>query len=70
MIMKLLVNRLKEAKAKVAEQENVMLVFVYVENADRSQIAETFFRKYAPAGYLATSVWICPTGEIKPVVVQ
>lgn len=28
MIIKLLVNRLKEAKAKVAEQENVMLVLI------------------------------------------
>ncbi len=31
------------------------VLFVCVENAARSQIAEAFFRKYAPDGYEAIS---------------
>ena len=35
-----------------------------------SQIAEAFFRKYAPRGYMTVSAEIRPTGEINPVVIQ
>jgi arsenate reductase (thioredoxin) len=53
---------------KGAEEKTVL--FVCVENAGRSQIAEAFFRKYAPGGYLAISAGTSPAGEINPVAIQ
>jgi arsenate reductase (thioredoxin) len=53
---------------KRAEEKTVL--FVCVENAGRSQIAEAFFRKYAPRGYLATSAGTNPAAEINPLSLQ
>ena len=33
------------------EQEDKTVLFVCVENSGRSQMAEAFFREYAPKGY-------------------
>jgi protein-tyrosine-phosphatase len=33
-------------------------------------MAEAFFRKYAPDGYLAESAGTMPAGEINPMVIQ
>ena len=46
------------------------ILFVCVENAGRSQIAEGFFRKYAPKGWAPISAGTRPTPEINPVAVQ
>ena len=46
------------------------ILFVCVENAGRSQMAEGFFRKYAPNGYEATSAGTKPTPEINPIAVE
>ncbi len=51
------------------KQEKTVL-FVCVENAGRSQMAEGFFRKYAPEGYRAMSAGTRPAGRINPVAVQ
>ena len=48
--------------------ENVL--FVCVENAGRSQMAEAFFRKYAPAKYNVISAGTIPSSELNPVVVE
>jgi arsenate reductase (thioredoxin) len=53
---------------KRAEEKTVL--FVCVENAGRSHIAEGFFRKYAPRGYLTISAGIRPAGKINPLVIQ
>jgi arsenate reductase (thioredoxin) len=53
---------------KRAEEKTVL--FVCVENAGRSHIAEGFFRKYAPRGYLTISAGIRPAGEINPLAIQ
>lgn len=45
------------------------VLFVCVENAGRSQMAEGFFRKYAPSGYSAVSAGTRPAGQINPVAV-
>jgi arsenate reductase (thioredoxin) len=45
--MKLIFNKPK----KQTEQEEKTVLFVCVENAGRSQMAEGFFSKYAPRGY-------------------
>jgi arsenate reductase (thioredoxin) len=46
------------------------ILFVCVENAGRSQMAEGFFKKYAPSGYRAASAGTRPAGEINPIAVQ
>jgi arsenate reductase (thioredoxin) len=46
------------------------VLFVCVENAGRSQMAEAFFRKYAPAGYSAVSAGTRPAGKVNPVAVE
>jgi len=53
---------------KSKESEKTIL-FVCVENAGRSQIAEGFFRKYAPKGYKAISAGTKPVSQINPVAV-
>ena len=44
-------------------------LFVCVENAGRSQMAEAFFRKHAP-NFLVTSAGTKPVSEINPIVVE
>jgi low molecular weight phosphotyrosine protein phosphatase len=46
------------------------VLFVCVENAGRSQMAEGLFRKYAPKGYLAISAGTMPSEQINPVAIQ
>ena len=46
------------------------ILFVCVENAGRSQMAEGFFRKYAPKGYEAISAGTKPTPKINPIAVE
>ena len=48
--------------------ENVL--FVCVENAGRSQMAESFFRKYAPAKFNVISAGTTPSSQLNPTVVQ
>jgi len=50
-------------------QEKTIL-FVCVENAGRSQMAEGFFNKHAPRGYRAISAGTKPAGKINPLAVQ
>ena len=46
------------------------ILFVCVENAGRSQMAEAFFRKYAPEGYESASAGTKPALEVHPVVFE
>jgi protein-tyrosine-phosphatase len=46
------------------------VLFVCVQNAGRSQIAEGFFKKYAPKEYEAISAGTMPVSEINPFAVQ
>lgn len=46
------------------------ILFVCVENAGRSQMAEGFFRKYAPKGYEVISAGTKPTLKINPIAVD
>ena len=46
------------------------ILFVYVENAGRSQMAEGFFKKLSPNDYEAISAGTKPTASINPLVVQ
>ncbi len=47
------------------------ILFVCIENAGRSQMAEGFFnQKYAPEGYRAISAGTRPVSQINPLAVQ
>mgnify|MGYP001475126046 CR=1 FL=1 len=46
------------------------VLFVCVENAGRSQIAEGFFKKLAPSEYEGISAGTIPVSEINPLAVQ
>ena len=46
------------------------ILFVCVENAARGQMAEGYFRKYAPDGFLAISAGTKPAAELNPLAVE
>jgi arsenate reductase (thioredoxin) len=46
------------------------VLFVCVENAGRSQMAEGFFRKYAPEKWISISAGTRPTPEVNPLAIQ
>ena len=52
----------------MTETENVL--FVCVENAGRSQMAEAFFKKYAPSEFKVISAGTAPSSQLNPKVVQ
>ena len=56
---------------KTKEQEiGKTVLFVCVHNAGRSQMAEGFFRRYAPKGYATLSAGTKPVSEINPLAIQ
>ena len=46
------------------------VLFVCVENAGRSQMAEAFFRKYAPKKFNVISAGTSPSTKLNPIVTQ
>lgn len=46
------------------------ILFVCVENAGRSQIAEAFFQKYSPSQFQAISAGTSPAKNLNPLVVE
>jgi arsenate reductase (thioredoxin) len=50
-------------KSKVKTKKTIL--FVCVENAGRSQMAEGFFRKYAPEGYEPASAGTKPISQYR-----
>src|SRR6266487_1610251 len=65
--MKFSFSRLKRIQS---EEEEKTVLFVCVENSARSQMAEGFFRKYAPRGYSTISAGTKPSGQINPLAIQ
>ncbi len=55
-------------RSKIKTKKTIL--FVCVENAGRSQIAEGFFRKYAPEGYEPLSAGTKPVSQINPLATQ
>jgi arsenate reductase len=55
-------------KSKIKTKKTIL--FVCIENAGRSQIAEGFFRKYAPEGYEPLSAGTKPVSQINPLAIQ
>jgi arsenate reductase (thioredoxin) len=56
------------SKSKTRQKKTIL--FVCVENAGRSQMAEGFFRKYASEEYEPISAGTKPTSQINPIAVQ
>ena len=52
------------------EHTKATILFVCVQNAGRSQMAEGFFKKYAPKGYVTISAGTVPTSQINPIAVE
>ena len=46
------------------------ILFVCVENAGRSQMAEAFFRKFTEGKFNVNSAGTVPSGNLNPVVIQ
>jgi arsenate reductase len=46
------------------------ILFVCVENAGRSQMAEAFFRKFAPNRFNVSSAGTTPSSQLNPIVIQ
>lgn len=55
-------------RSKIKTKKTIL--FVCVENAGRSQMAEGFFRKYAPEGYKPLSAGTKPVSQINPLAIQ
>src|SRR5919198_369245 len=62
--------KLSFGKSRKQTEVEKSVLFVCVENAARSQMAEAFFRKYAPRGYMTVSGGTRPVGEINPIAIQ
>jgi arsenate reductase (thioredoxin) len=57
------------SKLKDSGQNKQLVLFVCVENAGRSQMAEGFFRKYSPEGYEPLSAGTMPS-DINPLAIE
>src|SRR5687767_3742264 len=69
--MKFSLPSIKQKNEKNEQQGYKVILFVCVENAGRSQMAEGFFnQKYAPEGYRAVSAGTRPVSQINPLAVQ
>ena len=53
-----------------SNKDSKTILFVCVENAGRSQMAEGFFKKYAPDGIKTLSAGTKPVSQINPIVVE
>ena len=61
----------KQKNEQYQQQQEKVILFVCVENAGRSQMAEGFFnQRYAPKGYRAVSAGTRPVSQINPLAVQ
>lgn len=52
------------------DESKKSVLFVCVQNAGRSQMAEGFFKKYAPKEYEGISAGTMPVSEINPLAVE
>ncbi|MGH9997128.1 MAG: arsenate reductase ArsC [Nitrososphaeraceae archaeon] len=57
-------------KTSSNNKDSKTILFVCVENAGRSQMAEGFFKKYAPNGFKTQSAGTKPGYQLNPMVVE
>jgi protein-tyrosine-phosphatase len=60
----------KSKTSSSSNKDDKTVLFVCVENAGRSQMAEGFFKKYAPNGFKTLSAGTKPVTHVNPIVVQ
>ena len=60
----------KSKTSSSSNKDDKTVLFVCVENAGRSQMAEGFFKKYAPNGFKILSAGTKPVTHVNPIVVQ
>lgn len=60
----------KSKTSSSSNQDSKTILFVCVENAGRSQMAEGFFKKYAPDGFKTLSAGTKPSYQLNPMVVE
>ena len=58
------------SKTSSSNKDAKTILFVCIENAGRSQMAEGFFKKYAPKGFQAESAGTKPVSQINPITVE
>ncbi len=58
------------SKTSSSNKDEKTVLFVCVENAGRSQMAEGFFKKYAPKGFKSLSAGTKPVYKLNPIVVD
>jgi arsenate reductase (thioredoxin) len=58
------------SKTSNSNKDDKTVLFVCVENAGRSQMAEGFFKKYAPNGFKILSAGTKPVYHLNPIVVE
>ena len=59
-----------KSKSNRDKKDGKTILFVCVENAGRSQMAEGFFKKYAPDGFKTLSAGTKPGYQLNPMVVE
>ena len=59
-----------KSKTSNSNKDDKTVLFVCVENAGRSQMAEGFFKKYAPHGFKTLSAGTKPVYHLNPIVVE
>src|SRR5665648_1075680 len=57
-------------KISSSNKDDKKVLFVCVENAGRSQMAEGFFKKYVPDGFKSLSAGTKPCYQLNPMVVE
>jgi arsenate reductase (thioredoxin) len=58
------------SKSKGSSEDKQTVLFVCVENAARSQMAEGFFKTYAPEYYEAVSGGTRPVSQVNPIAIE
>ena len=58
------------SKTSSSNKDAKTILFVCIENAGRSQMAEGFFKKYAPSGFKTESAGTKPAYQLNPIVVE
>jgi protein-tyrosine-phosphatase len=59
-----------KSKTSKDNKDAKTILFVCVENAGRSQMAEGFFKKYAPSRFKTVSAGTKPAYQLNPIVVE
>jgi protein-tyrosine-phosphatase len=59
-----------KSKTSSSNKDAKTILFVCVENVGRSQIAEGFFKKYAPSRFKTVSAGTKPAYQLNPIVVE